>query len=389
MFITRQYKKYLAVYAIICFTIIKNSVQQKCDRTFKLTTPWKTPTCRIKKEYCNSTEKGFENLSEETGILLEHGACLSRCYRKGVAHKPLGWVETTTKEAVLQRGATCWTESSCSLTHAPVFVGIDHHMVRNIDDQKRTITVDLSLKMYWMDSRVQTYIPPVSDGNLTEIGLPLDASSHIWTPDLYVYNLSDYSAFKGSLNYGSLKILTDNYLDNGFCLEGPMVRYDLEARVTFYCDFDYSSYPMDSTTCELRIGSKRSTVQFTKYDNNDTHFNDDMYHSVNFDVKASVVEIIKSETNGLQTVGLDIKLSRVIHPFMMKYYMPCILIIVVSQCSFIIPLTALPGRVALIVTQFLTLTSIFLQQMVCFYIPNSSLVPIFNTLRKVTTGFIQ
>ena len=109
-----------------------------------------------------------------------------------------------------------------------------------------------------------------------------------------------------------------------------------------------------------------------------------MYHSVNFDVKASVVEIMKSETNGLQTVGLDIKLSRVIHPFMMKYYMPCNLIIVVSQCSFIIPLTALPGRVALIVTQFLTLTSIFLQQMVCFYVSNSSLVPIF----KVTTGFI-
>ena len=376
MFKTKQYKKYATVFAIICFTLIKNSVQQKCNRQFKLTTAWKTPTCRIEKKHCNSTDTGFENLSEETGILLEHGACLSRCYRTGVANKPLGWVENTTKEAILKRGATCWTESSCSLTHAPVFVSIDHHMVRNIDDKKRTITVDLSLKMYWMDSRVQTYLPVISDGDLKEIGLPLDASSHIWTPDLYVYNLSDYSAFKSSLNYGSLKILTDNYLDKGFCLQGPMVRYDLEARVTFYCDFDYSLYPMDSTTCELRIGSRRSSVKFMKHENNDTHFNDEMYHSVNFDVKASVVEIIKSETNGLQTVGLDIKLSRVIHPFMMKYYMPCILIIVVSQCSFIIPLTALPGRVALIVTQFLTLTSIFLQQMVCLYFTNPSLVPI-------------
>ena len=51
-------------------------------------------------------------------------------------------------------------------------------------------------------------------------------------------------------------------------------------------------------------------------------------------------------------------------PFLYMYYLPCMAIVLVSQISFIIPLSSIPGRVALVVTQFLTLTNIFIHQTV-------------------------
>ena len=51
-------------------------------------------------------------------------------------------------------------------------------------------------------------------------------------------------------------------------------------------------------------------------------------------------------------------------PYMMKYYIPTMAVVLVSEIGFVIPLTAIPGRVALLVTQFLTLVNLFIYQMV-------------------------
>ena len=63
-------------------------------------------------------------------------------------------------------------------------------------------------------------------------------------------------------------------------------------------------------------------------------------------------------------VGMEITMQRLTTSFFLKYYIPCVAIVLVSEIGFIIPLTAIPGRVALLVTQFLTLTNIFINSMV-------------------------
>ena len=65
--------------------------------------------------------------------------------------------------------------------------------------------------------------------------------------------------------------------------------------------------------------------------------------------------------------GFTIKMSRRLQPFIMECYLPCIAIVIVSHISFILPLDAIPGRVALLVTQFLTLTNICIHQQVITY----------------------
>ena len=63
-------------------------------------------------------------------------------------------------------------------------------------------------------------------------------------------------------------------------------------------------------------------------------------------------------------VAFNITLTRIVHPFMMKYYLPSIAIVISSQISFIIPMTAIPARTALLATLFLALVNIFTAQQV-------------------------
>ena len=75
-----------------------------------------------------------------------------------------------------------------------------------------------------------------------------------------------------------------------------------------------------------------------------------------------VIENVGNFAN--ESIGFNITLERIIQPYLYQYYFPAIAIVVVSQISFMIPLSASPGRIALVVTQFLTLTNIFIHQIV-------------------------
>ena len=86
-----------------------------------------------------------------------------------------------------------------------------------------------------------------------------------------------------------------------------------------------------------------------------------------FDLSAK--ELLEDETkNGyfdnLKEVGFNLTMKRVQQPYLLKYYLPCIAIVTVTQISFYIPPDAIPGRVALLVTQFLTLTNLFISEQV-------------------------
>ena len=65
-------------------------------------------------------------------------------------------------------------------------------------------------------------------------------------------------------------------------------------------------------------------------------------------------------------IKMAIKMTRLGTSYMVEYYLPCIGIILVSEIGFVIPVTAIPGRIGLLVTQFLTLTNLFIHQMVMY-----------------------
>ena len=70
--------------------------------------------------------------------------------------------------------------------------------------------------------------------------------------------------------------------------------------------------------------------------------------------------------NARNDFGFNIEIERSISSYVIEYYLPCASIVAVSSVSFIIPLTAIPGRVSLVVTLFLTLTNLIIQHEVSF-----------------------
>ena len=136
----------------------------------------------------------------------------------------------------------------------------------------------------------------------------------------------------------------------------------MEIKSTFYCDFDHSSYPMDKQICNLRLGSLNFGAIFVLYDPTNIHHEKVTYKAANFYMAITFFD--EQLNHGNNTVGIRINMSRILNSFILKYYIPSISIVLVSLLSFVIPLTAIPGRVALLVTLFLTLTNLCIYQMV-------------------------
>ena len=319
------------------------------------------------------------------GMKLSPGACISAMYQKGkvpYGGGPYGkWFYTENDEIVekeaIARGGNLFDfnldTKAFVLPYATIYTTIDKKYIRKINDNENTITLDISLTMMWMDYKIYTHHPDFAVGGnrlFTSGGndITIENSKKIWKPDLPVQNLYNFKAFIDSLRMVSLKVLSVNHLDDNLCMAGPMVRYEIEAKITIYCAFDFSNYPMDHSNCKLRFGGQRSDLKYTLYDPANSSHGEQLSEISDLKMVVRVAE----DTNSIPTkykIGLDINLQRQIKPYLLKYYLPCIIITLVSQCSFLIPLEALPGRVALVVTQLLTLTSLFIHQMVRYIVP--------------------
>ncbi len=56
---------------------------------------------------------------------------------------------------------------------------------------------------------------------------------------------------------------------------------------------------------------------------------------------------------------LQMHFARYWFPFVMKYYLPCGCIVILAHISYFIPPNAVPGRISLLLTNFLVLSNIF------------------------------
>ena len=94
------------------------------------------------------------------------------------------------------------------------------------------------------------------------------------------------------------------------------------------------------------------------------------YEKIGFDFKLRNLPIITTCDKILEdcwtSFGYGIKINRLPSKYLFQYYVPCVTIVMASTLSFIVPSTAAPGRIALVVTQFLTLTNVFIYQKVNF-----------------------
>lgn len=268
-----------------------------------------------------------------------------------------------------------YTEPTRSNSFYPILFRFHRTKIMDVDREKRTFTMNFGVIIAWEDSRIK----PKFVGTKTFISLPpitTNSRAKIWTPFSGLdierlirrqYVLDPIIARPVTLYSGTLanKYLSGNF----FTTNATVVMTDIEWIITMKCDFDFSNFPFDTNICPVRmvLGNMNVTAQYHNKSLRIMLYWD--YISEGYKIKEKIFVDSQprffAEFNYSEfTFGFDIEMARQFRKYFFRYYLPCIIIVVASSFSFIIPLSAIPGRVALVVTQFLTLTNIFIHQMV-------------------------
>ena len=241
-----------------------------------------------------------------------------------------------------------------------------HVYILEVEEQKNQLTMEILQYIDWKEPRIRANFTSAHTKN--KIKVSSKNFRKIWHPDLDIYtkDLKDWKSLYDPFLYQEMYIYnTPN--------ETPLKLSALKGwKVKIFCKFDFSLFPFDTQKCAFRqFGSSRNIQLKTNCRDTPIILENKPAGVSAFLISAGQYCEQNKTWNSLEglpwmDVGFNITLERTIQPYLYQYYFPCIAIVVVSQISFMIPVSAIPGRIALVVTQFLTLTNIFIHQMVSF-----------------------
>ena len=242
-----------------------------------------------------------------------------------------------------------------------------------INERKRTLTFSIWIWAFWHDPRINVKW----DNKQKTIRLPSITNTEYvaWYPFIS-YGINDMIEIEPLLDpiiakefrLFPGKFANQIFRNDAFASNLTLIGANPRWKLKIFCDFDFSRYPFDNQICSFKMVTERLNVTLVSPPNHSDRMPKVQTELSGFDIEREWITsvpkydpIYQDETS---TFGFHFKLTRQIQPFIYKFYIPCIAIVIASFLSFVIPLNATPGRIALIVTQFLTLTNIFIHQMV-------------------------
>ena len=244
-----------------------------------------------------------------------------------------------------------------------------HTKVVKVNEKDNEIQIYIKGSSTWKDDRIKTNFSDsdVKNGRLT---LPWEVITEgkIWIPIAFTRNLIKVNSIVDGGSIASMitnvELLTNTPSNENVTL----VRGSYQVKYTVACVFKYDNYPIDKQICPIRTFTEPSqNLKLSLYDpKNKFHKTNTDYEHLGFDITTTYMEIKvnNSEKELVTEIGFDLTFDRIYKPFIYQYYIPCIAIVMVSSLNFLVPMTAIPGRISLLVTNFLTLTLIYINQIV-------------------------
>ena len=218
--------------------------------------------------------------------------------------------------------------------------------------------------MFWFDPRIKTNFSHEEDANtlydrinfrfnrLLVQGQDIRDRIQIWLPDYDFDNQLAITPVSEKFIITSLNIVRKAYGTSASAIE-----MGLDMKITVLCEFDFLNYPMDHQTCNLTFRNKRFLNNvFWLYKQNQVFSIRRPFRALGSNI---MIEIMDGNSQIGEKTGFKIHMKRVLAPFLLQCYSPAIAIVMISSIGFIVPLSAIPGRVTLGVTLFLTLANIF------------------------------
>ncbi|XP_024085916.1 glycine receptor subunit alpha-2-like isoform X2 [Cimex lectularius] len=229
------------------------------------------------------------------------------------------------------------------------------YFLGSIEAQNLQFTAHLLVRYKWLDHRLKF------NGSITEGEETL--RSKLWTPHLYLVNEHD-SRIMGS---GKEDVLIQIHPDG-------TVHYSSRLKVTLLCLMNLQKFPFDSQLCPLELESwgynttqlllewendspisVNKELQLTEYTLVDTWTNKSMNMYAVPTGKLGNSSIHNSKFSGnYSSLIVYFQLEREVGHYIMDYYVPSILLVVVSWVSFWLDPNAVPGRTTLGTSTMLT-----------------------------------
>lgn len=236
-------------------------------------------------------------------------------------------------------------------TDMVVDVIVEHFLVAEVSDEKSTLTFHLILEMQWEDPQIKAnFSTPEEEKDIrNEVG------DLIWKPDTQIYGLTDRKAMADSIDVQEFRLFFQKSSNI------VKIKWTRVGRISIYCERELVMYPFDDESCELTFLNRgptdiifQSGIRHSKIQESF-----ETYHAAGFEISTTLMEEKRKNR-----YDITLKLHRIFQPYLFKYYLPSTAIVCISGTGLLFPLNPLPGRISLGVTQFLTLTNLFIHNMV-------------------------
>ena len=245
-----------------------------------------------------------------------------------------------------------------------IFVILTHQSIHDINDNRNTFTMNMKMKLYWRDPGIMARFDGV-DKQRGYIPLSTKTITKIWTPEIFVFNMSDYREFIDSQHVSGAKLLPSNKTKSLVQNNDGIIEMTMSFRATIYCQFDFTNYPVDKSRCSFAFGSQYEDIRYTSVHQeltNNRSFTDLYECSMNLSNRSLIY-------NSTPHISINVLMKRIFRPFMYRYYVPVVTAVIISGLGQVfIPPKCVSGKIMLSATIFLLVRSVFAVKMVSYEI---------------------
>jgi len=270
---------------------------------------------------------GYETCRDSGGTVVSHVFCLPPNYRKDVLPP---------------------TEDGGPLS---VFFKLPISEISEIDDHKSIVTLRLSYKLMWPESRM--VVNASADwGEEGEINISPDNIEHIWTPDVIIHDLVRFNKPEILNQVGALEIFRDK-----------RVYYKVRSDITIVCKaMEFALYPLDNHKCYLILTSFGYDSEHMTLSGRWTYRKENQ-RTLPFNVELRNLPypktVFRGSSSNYSVYGFEMQLSRSLGPFILSIYLPSAMFVTMSWVAFFVPPDIVPARIVLLVTLCLVLVNMF------------------------------
>jgi len=237
-------------------------------------------------------------------------------------------------------------------------IGFEISDVLAINDKDYSITFGLYFSVEWLEPRLNLSKDLWSEGNRTTemelVPVNLELIKNLWLPNIFIYNLKSFKTID------VLSKLAGLWIDSK-----KRIYYSQATHITFICPMVFDSFPLDTQQCKFQVGSYSYDMTRMVFDVSTLGYIQNT-QSIILDYDIEIKELNKNDQifeagalGNFSLAGFEMNLSRHVMSYIITYYLPSGLFVLVSWISFLIPPDIVPGRMALLITLFLVLVNIF------------------------------